>query len=87
MPVQNLLFSDRRSLRAAKFLFLASLCVPLGTSYSYLAARRLLLSVFIFIFLIREPKLFTLMTINVTPIFRYNGVGLNLWEHNLGQIF
>ena len=27
------------------------------------------------------------MTLNVTPIFRTNGVGLNLWEHNWGQIF
>ena len=48
IPVRNLLFSARRSLRAAQFLFFASLCVPLGSCYSYLAARRLLLSIFIF---------------------------------------
>ena len=84
IPVRNLLFSARRSLRPCQFLFLAFLCVPLGSCYSYLAARRLLLSVFNFF---KGPKLFTLMNLNVTRLFRSIGVGLYLWEHNLGLIF
>ena len=46
IPVRILLFSARRSIRLAQFLFFASLCVPLRSCYSYLAARRLLLSFF-----------------------------------------
>ena len=48
IPVRILLFSARRSIRLAQFLFFASLCVPLRSCYSYLAARRLLLSFFNF---------------------------------------
>ena len=48
IPVRNLLFYARRSLRPPQFLFLASLCIPLRSFNSYLAARRLLLYVFNF---------------------------------------
>ena len=39
IPVLDLLYSARRSLPAAQYFFLASLCVPLRSCFSYLAAR------------------------------------------------
>ena len=39
------------------------------------------------IFLIKGPKLFSVNSLNVTPIFRSTEVELALWEHNLRQIF
>ena len=74
IPVRNLLFSARRSLRPAQFFFLSA-------SHSVLVTRILLLADCCFLFLIcliliKCQKLFTLMNLNLTRGFRSNGVGL-----------
>ena len=94
---QTLFLVARRSLfeiccflLADRFALLNSCFSLLFASHSVLVTGILLLAdscFLILISLIKGPKLFTLMTLNLTRIFRSIGLGLNLWEHNLGQIF
>ena len=84
------LFKICCSLIADRFALLSSCFSLFYASHSVLVTLILLLTDYYFLillFLIKGPKLFTLMTLNVTPIFMSNWVGLNLWERNLRQIF
>ena len=78
---------------ADRCALLSSCFSLLFASHSVLLTRILLLADCCFMFLIsliliKYPKLVTFMNLNMTRSFRSNGNGvvLNLWEHNFGQI-
>ena len=76
---------------ADRCALLSSCFSLLFASHSVLLTRILLLADCCFMFLIsliliKYPKLVTFINLNMTRSFRSNGVVLNLWEHNFGQI-